>query len=134
MSPAVKRTVEARFVKLLFHKQEHRGMRLIEHETRCVRSGEIHEIVTTTHREAGSGDPIDRVGFLGFAEMCCGGIIERGDPVEIAGQVIGTVLGFDECHYPNHYNILIAVEETLTADDLGLTVEAGIRFGAQESG
>ncbi|QYR23489.1 hypothetical protein KZ483_11565 [Paenibacillus sp. sptzw28] len=124
-----KRFVEGVFVKLLFHKQEQRGMRLIEFETRCVRQGEIHEIVTTTHHDAKSGDRIDRVGFLGFAEMRCGGVIERGDAVKVGGKTIGTVLGFDECHYPNHYNILIATAEVLAAGDLELAAEMGIAFG-----
>ncbi|MFC0562548.1 DUF6917 domain-containing protein [Halalkalibacter alkalisediminis] len=129
MSRQAKRIVEGAFVKLLFHKQEQRGMRLIEFETRCVRKGEIHEIVTTTHKEAKSGDVINRVGFLGFAEMNCGGVIERGDQVKVNGRVIGSVLGFDECHFPNHYNILIAVDETATATEVDLTVESAITFG-----
>ncbi|MNN15758.1 hypothetical protein D3C76_1057360 [compost metagenome] len=129
MSERVKRRIDAAFVKLLFHKQELRGMRLIEFETRCVQKGEIHEIVTTTHKDAKSGDMINRVGFLGFAEMLCGGVVERGDQVEIDGEIVGFVLGFDECHFPNHYNILIATEETLAADELNLKVESRIKFG-----
>ncbi|WP_051217525.1 DUF6917 domain-containing protein [Paenibacillus assamensis] len=124
----VKRTVIGSFVKLLFHKQEQRGMQLIEHETRCVQEREIHEIVTTDHHEARSGDRIDRVGFLGFAELHCGGIVERGDRVWINGERIGEVLGFDECHYPNHYNIIVAVEKPITASELSLTVESQISF------
>ncbi|GAB6990757.1 DUF6917 domain-containing protein [Paenibacillus pini] len=126
----VKRKVDGAFVALLFHKQQERGMRLIEFETRCVQAGEIHEIVTTTHHEAEKGDRIDRVGFLGFAEMKCGGVIGRGDAVMIQNQVIGHVLGFDDCHFPNHYNILISTQETMMADDLELEVEMLISFGA----
>ncbi|MGF7047247.1 hypothetical protein J2T13_001752 [Paenibacillus sp. DS2015] len=129
MNQAVKRIVKGTFVGLLFHTQEDRGMRLIEFDTRCVQQGEIHEIVTTTHHQATNGDRIDRVGFLGFAEMKCGGVIGRGDPVMIKDQVIGTVLGFDDCHFPNHYNILISTMDTLTADDLKLEVEMLIAFG-----
>lgn len=129
MSETVKRTVEGVFVKLLFHKQEMRGMQLIEFETRCISKGEIHEIVTTSQQDAVSGDVINRVGFLGFAEMTCGGVIERGDEVFVDGRKIGAVVGFDECHYPNHYNILIAVQDTLTADELQLRIESTISFG-----
>ncbi|MBP2000260.1 hypothetical protein J2Z69_001279 [Paenibacillus shirakamiensis] len=125
----VKRKVEGTFVALLFHKQEERGMQLIEFETRCVKQGEIHEIVTTTHFDAIAGDRIDRVGFLGFAEIQCGGVIGKGDPVMIQNQVIGRVLGFDDCHFPNHYNILISTVETCTAHDLKLEVESTLTFG-----
>ncbi|NPC91341.1 hypothetical protein HOO54_03545 [Bacillus sp. WMMC1349] len=124
-----KRIVKGAFVKLLFHKQKYRGMRLMDFETRCVQQGEIHEIVTTTHKNAKSGDTIDEVGFLGFAEMNCGGVIERGDQVIINNKVIGYVLGFDDCHFPNHYNVLIAVEQTMTADELHIAVENEIIFG-----
>ncbi|GIN92699.1 DUF6917 domain-containing protein [Siminovitchia terrae] len=130
MSRRAKRIVEGAFVKLLFHKQEQRGMQLIEFETRCVQKGEIHEMVTTTHKEAKSGDVINRVGFLGFAEINCGGVIECGDQVKVDGRAIGNVLGFDECHFPNHYNILITVDETATAAELDLTVESAITFGS----
>lgn len=130
MSLSVKRVVHGAFAALLFHKQEERGMRLIEFETRCVQQGEIHEIVTTTHSDSVAGDLINRVGFLGFAEMKCGGVIGRGDPVVIHNQVIGHVLGFDDCHFPNHYNILISTKETWTAEDLNLEVESSITFGS----
>lgn len=132
MNQSIKRKINGNFVALLFHKQEERGMCLTEFETRCVRQGEIHEIVTTTHMDSKPGDRIDRVGFLGFAEMSHGGVIGKGDPVIIHGKVIGHVLGFDECHYPNHYNVLITTKETLTARDLDLQVESQISFGATE--
>jgi hypothetical protein len=124
----VKLTIEGTLVKLLFHKQTDRGMRLLEFETRCVRRGEIHELVTTDHQDAVVGDRIDRVGFLGFIEIQNAGVIEKGDQVWVNDRRIGAVLGFDDCHFPNHYNILIAVDEPVTASDLGLTLEQRIRF------
>lgn len=129
MNRIKKRTVEGSFVKLLFHKQEKRGMKLLEFETRCVQKRDIHEIVTTTHNYAKSGEMINEVGFLGFAEIECGGVIERGDQVNVDGIVIGHVLGFDDCHFPNHYNILISVDKTITADELNTAVESKITFG-----
>jgi hypothetical protein len=132
MSTVAKLTVEGALVKLLFHKQTDRGMRLLEFETRCVRRGEIHELVTTDHQDAVAGDRIDRVGFLGFVEIQTGGVIEKGDQVWISDRQIGTILGFDDCHFPNHYNILIAVDELATANDLELTLEQRIRFGGTQ--
>lgn len=123
-----KRTVPARVVKVLVHRREDRGMTLEPFASRCVRRGEVHELVTTDQAAAGPGDRIDRVGFLGFAEIGSAGVIDRGDRVWAAGHLIGTVLGFDACHLPNHYNILIAAPEPVTGAQLPLAVEASVRF------
>lgn len=121
MTP-VKRPARAELVKLLFHSREDRGMTLLPFETRCVLAGEVHELVTTDQTGAGPGDRIDRVGFLGFAEILGAGVIERGDEVWVDGRRLGYVLGFDGCHYPNHYNVLIATDQAFTAADIGLAV------------
>jgi hypothetical protein len=128
MKEPTKRTVRAVLVKLLFHKQRDRGMTLLPFRTRCVRAGEVHEIVTTDQRDADGGTRIDRVGFLGFAEVLCAGVVERGDVVRSGGRRIGTVLGFDDCHCPNHLNILLTVDEPVGAADLGLHLEQVLEF------
>jgi L-arabinose 1- dehydrogenase len=131
-SSYAKRPIDAAIVKPLHHKRVDRGMRLIEHESRCIGRGEIHELVTTDQVDAVPGDRIDRVGFLGFGEFKAGGVVERGDVVRLGGRRLGTVVGFDDCHYPNHYNILIAVGELLSATDLGLGVTNTIVFQPRE--
>ena len=137
--PMVKTEVSTRVVALLGHRQTSRGMELLEFRTRCVRRYEIHELVTTTDPTGGlanarAGDRIDRVGFLGFAEVTAGGVIERGDAVSWRGRVLGRVVGFDGCHHPNHYNILIHVDELSTGHDLGLGLGDALTFsGPAES-
>jgi hypothetical protein len=123
-----KRQVEGALVKVLLHRRDDRGMELEPFASRCVRAGEVHELVTTDHRETAPGARIDRVGFLGFAEMGTGGVIDRGDEVWIDGDLVGTVLGFDACHFPNHYNVLITAERPLAGPDLGLEPEAKVLF------
>lgn len=123
-----KRTVRGSLVKILIHRRDDRGMALEPHASRCVRAGEVHELVTTDHTETAPGARIDRVGFLGFVELGCGGVIDRGDTVRIGGRDVGTVLGFDACHFPNHYNILIHTETPLTGPDLGLDPETPVAF------
>jgi L-arabinose 1-dehydrogenase len=118
----------ARVVKLLYHSRDDRGMRLSEWRTRAVRTGEIHELVTTTDRPADPGDRVYRVGFLGFVEFADATVIGRGDDVYIGQRRIGTVAGFDECHFPNHYNILIDTDELLSAGDIDLKVADEVRF------
>lgn len=125
-----KREVEGLLVKVLRHARTDRGMSLEPFASRCVRAGEVHELVTTDHRETETGARIDRVGFLGFAEIKNAGVIDRGDEVRINGELVGTVLGFDGCHLPNHYNILIATERPLTGPDLGLVPESKILFSS----
>ena len=137
MNPAEdgpKRVVRGALVKVLVHRRTDRGMRLEEHAARCVRRGEVHELVTTDQWEPRAGARIDRVGFLGFVELGCGGVIDRGDLVRIGDAVVGTVLGFDACHLPNHYNILIHAEHPVSGRDLALCPEAAVVFSQGEGG
>jgi hypothetical protein len=123
-----KRTVHGPLVKVLIHRRDDRGMALEPHAGRCVRAGEVHELVTTDHTDTAPGARIDRVGFLGFVELDRGGVIDRGDTVRIAGRTVGTVLGFDACHFPNHYNILIRTDTPVTGADLELVPELQVSF------
>jgi hypothetical protein len=107
-------------VKVLVHRRDERGMSLEEFAGRCVRRGEVHELVTTDHTETAAGSRIDRVGFLGFVEIENAGVLDRGDRVRVDGTVVGTILGFDGCHFPNHYNILIHCDRLRTGGELGL--------------
>jgi hypothetical protein len=126
-----KLTVTGRLVKILIHRREDRGMSVDEWASRCVRSGEVHELVTTDQHDTTTGARVDRVGFLGFVEISEAGVVDRGDPVVIDGKRVGSVLGFDSCHFPNHYNILIAVDATVTGRELGLTPDMKVSIGPQ---
>ncbi|MEU2925979.1 hypothetical protein ABZ636_13180 [Streptomyces sp. NPDC007251] len=131
MNPAedgAKRVVRGALVKVLTHHRTDRGMRLEDHAARCVRRGEVHELVSTDQWDPRPGARIDRVGFLGFAELVCGGVIDRGDLVSIGDTPVGTVLGFDACHLPNHYNILIHTTRPVSGRDLRLSPEARVTF------
>ncbi|GAA1760420.1 MULTISPECIES: DUF6917 domain-containing protein [Streptomonospora] len=123
-----KRAVTGTVVKVLIHRREERGMELLAFAGRCVRAGEVHELVATDHAETAAGSRIDRVAFLGFAEMECAGVVDRGDELRVNGRVVGTVLGFDGCHFPNHYNILVHTRSPLTGDELGLRPEDRVEF------
>lgn len=126
-----KRHVHGDLVKVLLHRRTERGMSLEPHAARCVRRGEVHELVTTDQRDTCAGARIDRVGFLGFVELSCGGVLDRGDTVRIGDIHIGTVLGFDACHFPNHYNVLIACDRLLTGGELKLRPEMPVSFTQQ---
>ncbi|RSN19326.1 hypothetical protein DMC61_39890 [Amycolatopsis sp. WAC 04169] len=126
-----KRQVTGTLVKVLVHRRDDRGMSLEPFASRCVRAGEIHELVTTTHEDTAPGAVIDHVGFLGFAEIGRAGVIDRGDEVRIGSELVGTVLGFDACHFPNHYNILIHSTRTITGEEAALRPEQEVRFSGR---
>lgn len=115
-------------IKLLHHSREDRGMALIAEASRCVRMGEVHELVSTDQTDLGPGARIDRVGFIGFVEILNAGVLEAGDNVFIEGRTIARLVGFDCCHFPNHYNIIIACDRLMTADNLELSVGDGVTF------
>ncbi|WP_081748577.1 DUF6917 domain-containing protein [Nocardiopsis sp. CNT312] len=123
-----KREVAADLVKVLVHRRDERGMRLMPYASRCVRPGEVHELVATDHTETAEGARIDRVGFLGFAEITSAGVVDRGDEVWIGSRRVGTVLGFDGCHLPNHYNVLIHAVPVPTGRELGLDAGEAVLF------
>ncbi len=129
-----KRVVTGQVIKVLTHRRDDRGMCLEPFASRCVRRGEVHELVTTDHHETAAGAHIDRVGFLGFVEISCAGVIDRGDELWIAGRRVGSVLGFDSCHFPNHYNILISTSVPRTGPDFALQPEADVRFAPVTGG
>jgi hypothetical protein len=124
--------VHGDLVKLLFHQRTDRGMRLIEEQSRCVRVGEVHELVTTDQAGLGPGSRVDRVGFLGFAEIGVAGVVDVGDIVLAGSLPVGVVAGFDQCHFPNHYNILVHSPVLHTATDLGLVVGQRMWFHPAE--
>lgn len=123
-----KEPATARLVKLLFHRREDRNMVLSPWASRCFRNGEIHELVTTTRGYAAEGDRIDSVGFLGFAEFSGATVIERGDEFWRDGRLIGRVVGFDESHAPNHYNIIVEVDQLISAEDIGMRIGEQVLF------
>ncbi|MER6507887.1 hypothetical protein AB0C33_46885 [Nonomuraea sp. NPDC048881] len=115
-----KTAVTGTLLKVLVHRRQDRGMRLEPYASRCVRAGEVHELVATDHTETDAGARIDRVAFLGFAEIVAAGVLDRGDEVWIGGRRVGVLLGFDGCHLPNHYNVLIHSDPAVTGRELGL--------------
>ncbi|MFF5455691.1 DUF6917 domain-containing protein [Streptomyces sp. NPDC012950] len=123
-----KRAVRGTLVKVLLHERTDRGMELEPFAARCVRRGEVHELLTTDRWTDVPGARVDRVGFLGFVELELGGVVDRGDAVLIDGEPVGTVLGFDGCHLPNHYNIVIHAPRLLTGRSLALAPETPVVF------
>lgn len=123
-----KRPLAAHLVKLMFHTRQERGMALSPWGSRAIRAGDVHELVTTTDRPRRAGDRIDHVGFIGFAAFARPGLIERGDEVWVGDRRVGTVAGFDECHAPNHLNVVVDADRLCSAGELDAAVGQEVRF------
>ncbi|OLR93993.1 Gfo/Idh/MocA family protein [Actinokineospora bangkokensis] len=124
-----KADARARMVTLMFHSRDDRGMVLSPWDSRCVPAGHVHELVTTTDRPRAAGDRVDAVGFLGFAAFPEPTVLHRGDEVWTdGGRRVGVVAGFDECHAPNHLNVLISSDAVLTAGELDLGIGHTLHF------
>jgi hypothetical protein len=120
--------VSATLVKLLFHRRTERGMTIMAEQSRCVRAGEVHELLTTDQDGLTAGSRLDRVGFLGFVEIRNAGVLDAGDVVTCGDVRLGVLAGFDDCHFPNHYNVVLRADRLLTAADLALPVGGPVVF------
>jgi hypothetical protein len=109
-----------RFVGVMALSRDDRGFALIAAPTRCIRRGDVHELIVTDEGGAGPGTAVQRCRFLGFVEFDTAGVLVRGDLVEVDGREVGTVAGFDECHFPNHLNIVLHAADARTGIDQGL--------------
>lgn len=128
-TPNILRTpLDGRFIGILQSKRFQRGLALIQPKTRCVRRYEIHELVLTDEMDAAPGTRVDRFFGLGFVEFTAGGLVAQGDHIEIAGETIAEVVGFDESHAPNHLNIVAKTTAPRTGIERGIKPGDPIRF------
>lgn len=115
----LRKPMEGRFVEILDLQCDDRKLSLIAARSRVVRRHDIHELMLTDERDAAPGGTVNGVDYLGFVEFPAGGMLVYGDAVVISGRRIGTVAGFDESHFPNHYNVVIKGLCRATGVDLG---------------
>ncbi len=124
-----KSPVIGRLVCILHTHSENRQLQLAPHPSRAVSRYEVHEIILTTEPDAGVGKVVNRVAHLAFFEVLEGGMLLVGDKVEVAGQEIGRLVGFDYTHVPNHMNLCIRVPEPLRSGfEMGFRVGMSITF------
>lgn len=128
-SPYVnKKVVKGNIVVILSSIIEKRGLNLIIPHSRAVKKNEIHEIMTTSEKNAAPGEVVNKVAYVGFFEVNEGGAILTGDDVYIEGKLIGKVIGFDDTHMPNHQNIVLYSLENKTGPELNINLEDKILF------
>lgn len=128
---AENRPVEGEVVTMLDSTHEKRGLKLIPTYSRALRKDSIHELIATDECEKRPGDTAERIAYLAFFEVSRGGCVVVGETLLLDSQPVGTVIGFDETHEPNHINIVIGVPQRQTGRELRFSVSRRIRFVRQ---
>jgi len=128
-SPYVKKKIpKGNVVVILDFKTKERGLNLIMPHSRAVKKNEIHEIMTTSDKDAAPGKVANDVAYVGFFEVEEGGVIVIGDSVNIGVKLIGEVVGFDDTHMPNHQNIVLYSSKDKTGAELNIDLNEEIIF------
>jgi len=125
---AENRPVQAAVVTVLDSTHEARGLKLISSYSRALPRNSIHELIATDETGRKPGGAADRIAYLAFVEVRRGGCIIVGETLMAGQRPIGTVIGFEETHEPNHINIVIGVNRRQTGRQLKFSVGSKIRF------
>ena len=125
---AENRSVEGEVVTVLDSLHEARRLNLIPTYSRALLKDSIHELIATDETGKQPGQAANRIAYLAFFEVQRGGCIIVGEKLRVDGQLVGTVVGFDETHEPNHLNIVIGVNRRQTGRQLGLSVSSKLCF------
>ena len=124
---SIKTPLSGRVVVVLDTRRDQRGLALIHPQTRCIRAADVHEIIVTDEQSRGPGDQVEHVAGVGFFAFDESGVIMVGDEIRTDRTgLIGAVVGFDESHAPNHFNIVVQAARSQTGRELGLRL--GDRF------
>ncbi|SHM74328.1 hypothetical protein SAMN05660826_01824 [Caldanaerovirga acetigignens] len=123
-----KKPLKGKIIVVLDGKYEERGLKLIVQPSRCIKVGEVHELIITDEAK-GPGDIVNRIAYVGFFEAKESAVIVSGDEVKINGRVIGKIAGYDETHMPNHYNIVLNAMELVTGNEMGIELDSEIVIG-----
>jgi len=103
------------------------GMKLIANKSRAARANEINELAVTDE-DAMPGATVERAAFVAFIELTSGGMLIEGDRVEINGEAIGEIAGFNEDAMPNHQTIMVRQAARTTGHQHGYQLGATITF------
>lgn len=123
-----KSVVVAKVVAVLKGTIENRGLELIHPASRAMRKGEIFELMVTPEKDAGPGKRVDAVTYLGFAEVEVGGVLRVNDIVKTGSKIIGTIVGFDETHFPNHQNVVLKPAKGIDEKEIELQLGSILEF------
>ncbi len=117
---AAKEDVNGRVVVVLKGLLENRSLNLITPISRTFPAGTIIELIGTDEATAAPGETVQRIAYLAFVELLDPAVLVAGDPVSINGKNVGSLVGFDDTHMPNHQNTILRMEKRVSGADLGL--------------
>jgi hypothetical protein len=117
---AAKSDMRGRVAVVLRGTLENRSLSLITPISRAFPAGSIIELIGTDEVTAAPGGTVEKIAYIAFVELIDGGVLLAGDAVFINGSQVGTIVGFDDTHMPNHQNTILRVEKRIPGDALGL--------------
>lgn len=100
--------------------RDERELMLIPQRTRCIREGEVHEILLTDETGVAPSSVVNRVAGVAFVEVVRGGVVLQGDRLRRMDRAVGELVGFDETHAPNHINFVISAKKRASGEQMGL--------------
>jgi hypothetical protein len=115
--------MKGKVVVVLDGKMENRNLNLIIPPSRAFKKHDIIELIGTDDENAAPGNNVDQIAYIGFVEILNSGVVLVGDEVKCNEKVIGTIIGYDDTHLPNHQNVIVKVDTRIPGKDLGLKLE-----------
>ena len=115
MKYSSKSSIKFRIKAVMKNKRIDRKLKLSEYVTRCINKNQLHEFLIANDWNNDKNKLLNDISYIGFMECTECGVIEIGDTIsDDKGIIVGTVIGFDYTHMPNHMNIVLksASEET----------------------
>ncbi len=128
---AKNRSLSGEMVTVLRGVTDERGLKLEGYRSRAVRTGQVHELMSTDTAGVAPGDVVDRVALIGFFEVSRSGVLLVGARVMIGEHELGVIAGFDNTHMPNHQNICLQTENLEDGVQLGLAVGELVRIDSE---
>jgi hypothetical protein len=117
-----KSEIKAKIIVVLDGKLENRGLNLIHPISRVFPEKSIIELIATDDKEAAPGKVVDNIAYVGFAELQNGGVLLSKDEIYWNGKYLGSIIGFDDTHMPNHQNTIINVKKRVSGKKLGMKI------------
>ena len=118
---------KGQLVAILDESGDGLGMKLIANKSRAARENEINELAVTDE-DAMPGATVERAAFVAFVEFTSGGMLIEGDRVEINGEAIGEIAGFNEAAMPNHQTVVLRKTARTTGRQRGYQLVDAITF------
>ena len=113
---------QGRLVAVLDESGEDWDLKLMRNLSRAAKDTEINELVVTDE-EAKPGGSVSRGAAVAFVEFTSGGMLIEGDRIEVNGELLGEIAGFDETFMPNHQTIVLRAAERTTGRQRGYSLD-----------